>query len=244
MHTKIVTSSSLAENDKHYQPGGTSLVIVEQYAPSINAIGSDSSGLGRWAYTELLGKHNCSFLIMAAYWVGNAKPTIGLFMVVTQQYNILFQQGFLEPSPHKQFITNLIQCIQHWQHAHEILVWLHRCNEELNDSTMNGVSCLLEATDLIDLHCYWHPYMPTPATHHCGRLAIDYCLGTSGFASALIGAQCLPFGVPETITENQWTLGLEFDHDILFGNKIPQSKPTHCHGVYSNIEWNGSRGMQ
>jgi len=44
----------------------------------------------------------------------------------------------------------------------------------------------------------------------------------------------LPFGTPATLTCDHRTMGLEFDHDVLFGQKVPHSDYIIRRGVYSN----------
>ncbi len=61
---------------------------------------------------------------------------------------------------------------------------------------------------------------------------IGICLGTKLFAQALIKAWYLPFGLPITLTGDHRTIGLEFDHHILFGHKLPPAAPLQSRGVY------------
>jgi len=69
--------------------------------------------------------------------------------------------------------------------------------------------------------------------HNREWLTIDYCLGTQGFAQALTAAWMLPFGLPTTLSGDHRTLGLEFDHDVLFGRKVPLPTPTPQCSIYS-----------
>ena len=107
-------------------------------------------------------------------------------------------------------------------------------NNTILNSNDHGLDRILEATNLINLHSYRFPNVPTPATHNRGSKTIDYCLGTQGFAQELTCAWILPFGLPLTLTGDHRTLGLEFDHDILFGHKIPRQDIGYQHSVYSN----------
>jgi len=50
----------------------------------------------------------------------------------------------------------------------------------------------------------------------------------------LIGTWYLPFGFPVTMSGNHQALGIDFDLNMLFSNKIPDAAPTQTHGVYSN----------
>ncbi len=233
MHAKFSTSASIDVTDSNRQPGGTFLAVVGCYASRVLTTGSDTSGLGRWAYCELVGRNGRRFLIITAYRVGDQQPTIGSTKVYTQQYQILLEQGDLNPNPRAAFVTDIIAFIQQWQSTHDILLCM-----DTNDSTIRskdrGLETILAATKLIDLHQYRFPSRPTPATHNRGTKTIDYCLGSPGFAEALTGAWMLPFGLPPTLTGDHRTLGLEFDHDVLFGLKIPYNDAIISHGVYSN----------
>ncbi len=44
----------------------------------------------------------------------------------------------------------------------------------------------------------------------------------------------LPFGLPEMLPGNHHMMGLDFDTDILFGNKIPLLVVNPVHSIYSN----------
>jgi len=61
-----------------------------------------------------------------------------------------------------------------------------------------------------------------PVTHIQGQLTIDACLGTQLFADALVGAWYFSFGIPLTITGDHHVLRVDFDIDMIFGNKIPE----------------------
>jgi len=43
----------------------------------------------------------------------------------------------------------------------------------------------------------------------------------------------LPFGLPITLSGDHRTMGIEFDHDILFGQKVPSPPPLFKRGIYS-----------
>jgi len=233
MHAKLAYSACIDTTQTNRQPGGTFMAIVGCYAARVLTTGSDSTGLGRWSYSKLIGKNGRHFLIISAYHVGNQQPTIGSHTSYTQQYHLLLQQGHLTPKPHELFVSNMISFIAQWQGMHDILLCI-----DANDMTLHskdhGLDHILEATHLIDLHKYKFPTLPSPPMHHRSRYTIDYCLGTRGFAEALRGAWMLPFGTPATLTRDHHTLGLEFDHDILLGRKAPNTPGLVTHGVYSN----------
>jgi len=50
-----------------YQPGGTGIVVVNQLSYRVQRPGDDISGLGRWCWTRLRGKHNQFLRIISLY---------------------------------------------------------------------------------------------------------------------------------------------------------------------------------
>jgi len=130
-------------------------------------------------------------------------------------------------------VQDIIMFICKWQPTHDTLLCIDANNTTIC-SDDHGLDCIIESMNLIDLHCYHFPSLPSPATHHRGSKHIDYCLGLPGFAEALTGAWMLPFGLPATLTGNHQTMGLEFEHNTLFGQKVPGSNTNHKCGVYSN----------
>jgi len=235
MHAKISTSNSIDHNQKLqklHQLGGTFLTTLGCYAARVTATGSDDTGMGRWTYHELIGKRHKRYLIVTAYRVGNQRPVIGTNTAYTQQYNILLSKNQLDPDPRESFVQDIIAFVNRWQTTHDILLCLD-ANDSTSESRDKGIERIIDETDLIDLHRYRHPHLQPPATHNRGRLTIDYCLGTPGFARALTAAWMLPFGLPVTLSGNHQTLGLEFNHDILFGVKNPPMTPYFHRGIYS-----------
>jgi len=220
MHAKITTSNSTQSNDGSYQPGGMFLAMLGCYAARVTLTGTDTTGMGRWAYHELIGKNHKRYIIVTAYRVGNQRPTIGTNTAYTQQYNVLIEQNELNPNPRKQFVTDIINFVKQWQTTHDILLCLD-ANDNTTESKDKGIERILDETALIDLHNNCHPGLQPPVTHNRSRLTIDYCLGTRGFAQAMTAAWMLPFGLPTMLSGDHRTLGVEFDHDVLFGQKIP-----------------------
>jgi len=230
-----ISTSNSTEPSGTYQPGGTALTIVGPHASRLLSSGQDPSGMGRWSYIELLGKHNKRLILASVYCVRSQTAHIGSNTVSTQQTQILLQSGQHHPRPRKQLINDLIHQIQQWQlTGHEILVCLDANEDTANPNPESGYGKILHATGLIDLHRYLHPNTPTPATHNRGSLTIDACIGTKLFIDALTGAWILPFGLPSTIPGDHRMLGIDFDQDILFGNKLPLPSIPSARGVYSN----------
>ncbi len=229
------TSNSTEPTDGTYQPGGTATTIIGPHASRLISSGQDESGMGRWSYIELLGKLNKRMIIASVYCVRAQTTHIGSNTVANQQEQILLQTGNCHPRPRMQLFNDLIHKIQQWQMTgHEILIRMDANEDTSNVKPKTGYGKLLNKTGLVDLHRYRHPHTATPATHNCGSLTIDVCIGSQLFIDALVGAWMLPFGEPSMIPGDHRMLGLDFDHDALFGNKIPAPDPVITRGVYSN----------
>jgi len=111
MHAKMTTSNSTAPNTGNHQPSGTFLATTGCYAACVTTTGTDPTSMGRWLYHELLGKHHNRYLIITAYRVGPQQPTIGTNTAYTQQYNIMLSAHHLNPDPHEQFVTDIIEFV-------------------------------------------------------------------------------------------------------------------------------------
>jgi len=232
MHTKISTSNSIEHGNDNYQPGGTFLATLGCYAARVITTGTDPTGMGRWTYHELIGQRNNWYMIITAYRVGPQQLTIGTQMAYTQQYNILLTQNDLHPDPRERFVVDIIAFVRRWQTTHGILLCLD-ANDNIVESRDKGIERIIDETALIDLHQYRHPNLTPPATYNRGRLTIDYCLGTPQFAQALTAAWMMPFGIPITLSGDHRTMGVEFDHNILFGQKVLSPPPSVKCGIYS-----------
>jgi len=73
-----------------------------------------------------------------------------------------------------------------------------------------------------------------PPTYNHGTLTIDTCLGSPEFASSLVTASILPFGVLALLTGDHCALLLDFNSQILFGHAPPPAKFTYYRGIHSN----------
>jgi len=185
---------------------------------------------------EMVGRHDRRLIFLNGYRVGrNQRYLVGSITAYCQQYCILQHAGHASPNPRELFIDDLTILVKGWMAAgHEVLLCLD-ANEESDQLSLDlGLGWLISTTGLIDLHRYRFLGIPTPATHQRGSKTIDICLGTKLFAQALVKAWYIPFGLPITLTGDHHTVGLEFDHHILFGNKLPLVAPLQSRGVYSN----------
>jgi len=233
-HKKLATSSSKEKSDHRYQPGGTLTLALGKWASRVISRGHDEP-LGRWSFLELVGQHNKRIMMISAYRVCNQQFDATSNTVTAQQTRIMQQNGVRTPNPKQQFITDLIDLIKSWMQAgKEVLIGMD-ANEDV-DSPRSKITRLFTETGLIDLHNYRHPAKRKPATHQRGSAPIDIIAGTQLLAAALQSAWILPFGIPALIKGDHRLLGVDFDTDILFGNKPANPAKNLLRGVNSNNE--------
>ena len=65
--TKAITAHNVHEDDSRSQEGGTGMVVFDQFASLIHSTGIDRTGLGRWCWILVKGKHNHRTRIITAY---------------------------------------------------------------------------------------------------------------------------------------------------------------------------------
>jgi len=153
-------------------------------------------------------------------------------MAYTQQYSILLSNHILNPDPCEQFVMDIIAFVRCWQPMHDILLCLD-ANDNTTESNDKGIERIIDETNLIDLHQYHHPQLLQPTTYSRGCLMIDYCLGTNGFVVVLTRTWMLPFSLPMTLSSDHRMMGLEFNHDILFGLKVSPTSHSYQCRIYS-----------
>ena len=65
---RVISYNSRDISSSHlYQPGGTILTTINQYAHRVQASGVDDSKLGRWTWVSLQGKHDINTTIFSVY---------------------------------------------------------------------------------------------------------------------------------------------------------------------------------
>jgi len=92
------TSAEITTND--HQRGGTFQAIIGNWVSCTVSTGTDSTGLGRWSYTEVQGKNDQRFIFLSGYRVcKNQQIDMGSQNTYNQQYRLLHQQGHRAPDP-------------------------------------------------------------------------------------------------------------------------------------------------
>jgi len=231
---KLATSNSTEVTLSNYQPGGTCTVVIRSWTSHARKTAQDHHGMGRWSSIEFEGRNARRIVIVTSYRSCNQQARLGSSTFHNQQYRILLSKRIARPNPHEQFLDNLITQVGQWHQSQKAVLLCLDANEDVTSTThMQGLTCILAETDLVDLHQLRHPNTPHPPTYNCGTQTIDVCLGSPKFASSLVTASILPFSIPVLFTGDHQTLLLDFNSHILFGNAPPPAKFTYLRGVHS-----------
>ena len=148
-------------NASRGQPGGTVTIAKDGIVLSAREDGADSTGLGRWSWIKLAGKHKCVTRVVTVYSPSGSGD--GVSTVFSQQLS------HLKMDPIPRFWKDLGESILKWQEAGEQLVIMGDWNESVQGKMMKqwmGIFGLEEA--ITGLH-----EGEAPATYQRGRLPID-----------------------------------------------------------------------
>lgn len=66
-HSSIAYNVQDGELSTSFQPGGTTVLSINEAAHRVMEIGRDDLGLGRWSWTKFRGKHNVTVKVICAY---------------------------------------------------------------------------------------------------------------------------------------------------------------------------------
>jgi len=196
--------------------------VLGPWASRIKFHGSDNT-LGCWSFLELEGKTVKRFIFITGYRPCSQPPKLGANMCYDQQYRLLTKLGHFNPDPPNQFIEDLLIQIKEWHRQGKAVLISLDANKDVQKLTKTqGIGWLSAKTDMADLHHYRYPNWPQQATHNQGSHPINVCYDSPEFLPVLCRAMLLPFGLPELLTGDHWTIITDFDTTILFGSMTQQ----------------------
>jgi len=233
-HVAITTSTSSETTENWYKPGGTIVLALNHCTSRIIARGTDTP-LGRWSYMEFVGKVNKRVIIISAYQVCHQKFDATTDTASAQQTRILQATGIPNPSPRKIFLNDLITQIKEWRARGKEIILCMDTNDNIADPKAK-ISRLFSETDLTDLHYHRYPSLKKPATYQRGSRPIDLMAGSPLIVEALTSAWMCPFNHPPTIKGDHRLLGVDLDHEILFGTPTAEIIQHGQRGVNSRQE--------
>ncbi len=230
-HIALTTSTSCEQTENWYKPGGTMVLAINHCTSRLIDRGTDNS-LGRWSYLEFVGKLNKRVIIVSAYQVCNQKFDATSDTASAQQIRILQANGVPSPDPRKIFLADLIEQINLWRSMQKEVLLCMDTNDNVDDPKAK-ISRLFSETDLSDLHYHRYPSQKKPATYQRGSRPIDLMAGSPLIVEALTAAWMCPFNYPSTIKGDHRLLGVDLDHDILFGTSTEDIAIPSKRGVKS-----------
>ena len=178
-HITLQTSNSSCTFGSEYQPGGTMTALSGTWTTRIIDRGQDS-GLGRWSFVTLQGRHANKITLITAYRVCNQTiDHTGDKTAFIQQWVLLRETGIHKPNPRKAFMTDLTQYIKELREANHSIILFIDANESRHGRE-GSIPTFLQATGLTDIlygKFATDTHQP-PATYKRGTNCIDYAFVT------------------------------------------------------------------
>ena len=168
---KVCQANNINENVEKSQYGGTAIVAFDEAAMRATPkTGSDTTGLGRWAWMLFEGKQRHRTRIVSAY---NPCKSTGDETVYMQHKRYFLSVG-KDVCPREQFIEDLTHQITNWQRQNDQIVLMIDGNE--NFARMGPLhNALVRECRLIDpiRLAYQNNNDTLPATSSTGSVPID-----------------------------------------------------------------------
>ena len=186
-----VTANNIHEETGRRQFGGTATMAFNSIVATVAGSGVDTSGLGRWSWIKLQGKHGKSTTIITAYcpcMSDSAKPET----VYSQQKRFLISNNE-DICPREAFRRDLSTFITKCQARYEQIIVCVDLNEDTNRENGPLQQTLLHHNELTDVLKHHHHNIPSPATHNRGSKTID-AIYVSQHLLAVDNAGWLRFG--------------------------------------------------
>jgi hypothetical protein len=193
------------------KPGGTFMVTAGDMSGRL--IQSDRDHWGRWVSHTYQGQGTNKLTIMSAYQVVAKDITPGSTTTAAQQHSLLLQQQGPVTNPHTAFRLDIIKAPQNFQAMNHEILLLGDFNEVLG-SDPDGVTKAAVTCNLMDLMTLRHSTTP-PARYARGSKHLDYALGTTHVAAALIKSGYEAFNT--RFHSDHRAYYLDFDTKRLFG---------------------------
>ena len=203
------------------QYGGNAIMATNAMAHKVFRCRYDRSGLGRWAWMLIQGKHNTLTQIVSAYCPVHhtIKGSKGQHTVYAQQLR------HLSKDPIAAFWNDLKESLQEWHDNGEQLIVCGDWNTSITGQHIKGyMSCF----GLQEAITYIHGSNP-PATYHCGTESIDGIFVSRNFLGCKGGY--LEYGDAPGDHRSIW---IDIPHTTFLGYKMPNVPPKHIRYLQCN----------
>ena len=146
------------------QYGGTAILGIGDMVTKIHSRGFDTSGLGRWCWFKIQGKHNVTIRLVTAYRpCASSSRQTGLTTVYAQQLRSL------SDDPLKCFWRDLKRDLMKWKQEGDHLIVSGDWNQDI---TGEHITSFMAACGLKEALTHVHGTDP-PATYQRGTVGID-----------------------------------------------------------------------
>jgi hypothetical protein len=226
------TSSSTTRFNQTKQPGGTATILAGKHNGRVKCRIRDKSGMGRWSGFILKRSHDRGLAIITAYRVSQTSINkLGPLTAYHQQHTIMLNQGYNNPEPKKQCITDLQEMILKLIVKKCSIILMTDANESL-DKITSGIGKLAAKCKLVDAHEYVHGINENIHTYKWGSSKIDHILVSADIAPAITKCGILPF---DTIYESDHrALYVAFNSQQIFKASLPEVPDKPQRGLHSN----------
>jgi hypothetical protein len=181
--------------------------------------GSDS--MGRWSWFKLIGRDKRLITVISAYQVCT-RPTYSTGSTAYhQQESLLRQKGIHKPKPRKYFHRDLNEFVRISKSRQELIILVGDFNEPMNERS--SMARIASQHQLVDILYQRNSHLPEPNTYARGSTRIDYALISPELTDAVSACGYEPFH--KRIKSDHRGFFLDFDSELLFGNKTPTLAP-------------------
>jgi len=179
-------------------PGGTGILVVNEFSHQALCPGNDKLGMGHWSWIRLRGKAGHVLQIIVAY-----QPCVSSRPMSTHQQQVQYlTQTDQTNLPKKLFLQDILKAIMEWQAEGDSIILAADMNNDIRDPE---ICTTLRSVGLIEVSMNLHVTQP-PATHNQGSAPIDGI-----FIPLTLLEHCqagyLAFG--DGVPSNHWALWLD-----------------------------------
>ena len=206
---RTVTAHNEHEDDMRAQEGGTGMVGFDQLAGLIHTSGVDTTGLGRWCWFTIKGKHNHITRIITAYQPCRSKNK--QLHTVYSQHRRYYRSRGDDRCPRLIFRTDLAKALGKWKEKKDRIILFIDANEDLNTGPLVKIFRQLELKDAIRERTG----VKGPKTFHQGKHQIDGVFISPDIDC--VGACFLPFW--SGIGDHR-VIVIDIPNQVLFGEQL------------------------
>lgn len=171
-------------------PGGTAQLVCGNWTGRVLEMFHDFRHLDRWCGVELRLKHGHYLYVINAYRIcDQSMSQIGPETAFGQHAAYLHMEG-ISTDPQKQFIIDLITCVEEWQKNKDEVRILMDANEDLKPSS-GDLTTLMRECKLIGIFYHHHGISPNFATFDKGQQ--NHAIGSASLLPIVLKFGYLPF---------------------------------------------------